>query len=68
MPVRESPDELTIRAEEVGTWKSCTNIAEGRWSPPLVELIGTPSAKRYTKASKEKTGESKMMLEPEERW
>ena len=25
MTVRESPDELTLRAEEVGTWKSHIN-------------------------------------------
>ena len=67
VPVRESPDELTLRAEEVGTWKSCISvdhIAKGRWVPllPWWMLIGTPSAKRYTKASKEKTGESDMML------
>ena len=24
--VRESPDELTLRADEVGTWKSCINV------------------------------------------
>ena len=32
--VRESPDELTLRAEEVGTWKSYINIdhvAKERW-------------------------------------
>ena len=40
MPVRESPDELTHGAEEVGTWKSCINvdhIAKERWGPPLVD-------------------------------
>ena len=40
LPVRERPDELTLRAEEVGTWKSCTNvdhIAKGRWGLPLVD-------------------------------
>ena len=40
MPVRESPDELTLGAEETGTWKSCINvdhIAKGRWSPPVVD-------------------------------
>ena len=26
VPVRESPDELTLRAEEVGTWKSYINV------------------------------------------
>ena len=37
--VRESSDELTLRAEEVGTWKSYINvdhIAKERWGPPLV--------------------------------
>ena len=40
MLVRESPDELTLRAEEVGTWTSCINvdhIAKWRWGPPLVD-------------------------------
>ena len=40
VPVRESPEELTLRAEEVGAQKSCINvdhIAKGRWSPPLVD-------------------------------
>ena len=38
--VRESPDELTLRAEEVGTWKSYINvdhIAKERLGPPLVD-------------------------------
>ena len=38
--VRESPDELTLGAEEVGTRKSCINvdhIAKGRWGPPWVD-------------------------------
>ena len=37
--VRESPDELTLRAEEVSTWKSYINvdhIAKERWGPHLV--------------------------------
>ena len=40
MTVRESPDELTLRAEEVGTWKTYINvdhIAKERWGPPLVD-------------------------------
>ena len=40
MPVRESPEDLTLRANEVGTWKSCINvdhIAKERWGPPLVD-------------------------------
>ena len=38
--VRKSPDELTLRAEEVGTWKSYINvdhIAKERWGPPLAD-------------------------------
>ena len=37
VPVRESPDELALRAEETGTWKSCINVdhtAKERWGPP----------------------------------
>ena len=40
MIVRESPDELTLRAEEVGTWKSYINVDHAekeRWGPPLVD-------------------------------
>ena len=36
MTVSESSDELTLRAEEVGTWKSCIyvdHIAKERWVP-----------------------------------
>ena len=38
--VRECPKELTLRAEEVMTQKSCINvdhIAQERWGPPLVD-------------------------------
>ena len=38
--VRESPDELTLRAEEVGTSKALINvdhIEEERWGSPLVD-------------------------------
>ena len=38
--VRESPDELTLRAEEVGTLKTYTNvdyIEKERWGPSLVD-------------------------------
>ena len=38
--VRESPEELTLSAEEVGTQKSCINvdhIVKERWGPPLVD-------------------------------
>ena len=37
---REGPEELTLRAEEVGSQKSCINVdhtAEDRWGPPLVD-------------------------------
>ena len=39
MIVRESPDELTLRAEEDNTSKAyiVVNIEPERWSPPLVE-------------------------------
>ena len=38
--IREGPEELTLRAEEVGSQKACSNvghIAEDRWGPPLVD-------------------------------
>ena len=38
--IREGADELTLRAEEVGTLKSCINIdhiEDDRWRPPLVD-------------------------------
>ena len=40
MIVRESPDELTLRAEEVNTWKALidvNHVEPERWSPPLVD-------------------------------
>ena len=56
MTVRESPDELTLRAEEVGTSKSlrqCRPHGKGEvGSFPWQMLTG----------SKEKTGESHTML------
>ena len=63
MSARERNDELTLRAEETGTWKSCTNvdhIAKGRWG--LLMYADWPAAKRYVKASKVKTGKSYTML------
>ena len=39
-PKFEGPEELTLRAEEVGSLKACINvdhIAEDRWGPPLVD-------------------------------
>ena len=41
--VRESPDELTLRAEEVGTSKALINvnhIEPERWGPLLVDAPG----------------------------
>ena len=38
--IREGPEELTPRVEEVCSQKSCINVdhtAEGRWGPPLVD-------------------------------
>ena len=38
--IREGLEELTLRAEEVGSPKSCIkvgHIAEDRWGPPLVD-------------------------------
>ena len=38
--VRESPEELTLRAEELGTQKSRINvdpIENQRWGPPLLD-------------------------------
>ena len=38
--VREIPDELTLRAEEVGTWKTYINVDHTeteRWGPLLVD-------------------------------
>ena len=48
--VRENSDELTLRAEEVGTSKALVNvnhIEQERWEPPpWLMLTGMPSAKR----------------------
>ena len=48
--VRESPDELTLRAEETGTWKSrasmSTTLQKGGGVLLKWMLVGTPSAKR----------------------
>ena len=38
--VRESPDEMTLRAEEVGSWTSCINvdhIEKEKWGSHLVD-------------------------------
>ena len=38
--IREGADEVTLRAEEVGTLKACINvdrIEDDRWEPPLID-------------------------------
>ena len=38
--IKEGPEELTLRTEEVGSPQACINldhIAEDRWRPPLVD-------------------------------
>ena len=40
MLIKEAPEELAFRAEEVGTQESCINvdhIAQDRWGPSLVD-------------------------------
>ena len=44
--IRESPDELTSRPEEVET----SNIEPERWGLPWLMLTGMPSVRRCTKA------------------
>ena len=64
--VRESPDELTLRAEEANTSKALINVnttlnqKDGAlfW----LMLTGMPSAKSCTKASKGKIGKKCMTL------
>ena len=48
--VREAPEELTLRAEEVGSLKVCINvdhIPEDRWGPPLVLACLPGELQRY---------------------
>ena len=56
----------TLRAEEVGTWKSYINVdhkAKERWGPHLVDAGWHAFCQaRCAKASKEKTGKHIMML------
>ena len=57
--IREGPEELTLRAEEVGCQKSCINvdhIAEDRWGPPMVDADWQPFAKQSTKEFKAANG------------
>ena len=61
---RESPDELTLGAEEVGTWKSYINVdhvEKERWRVlPWLIRNGVPSVKPLSKASKEMIGKKCM--------
>ena len=57
--VRDSLDELTSRAEEVGTSKAYTDvnhIEPEKWALPWLMLTGMLSTRRCTEASKEKIG------------
>ena len=54
--VRESPDELTLRPEEVNTSK----LSQEEGALPWLMLTGMPSVRRCTKASKEKIGKKCM--------
>ena len=62
--VRENSDELTLRAEEVGTSKTyihVNHIEEERWGPEMVDYDWyTFCQALYIKALKEKTGETCM--------
>ena len=65
MKIRESLDELTLRAEEVNTSKAMIDVKNISMSQKDVALLrfmltGLPSAQRYTKASKEKIGKKCM--------
>ena len=66
MTIRDSTDELTLIAEEVNTSKALMinvdHTKAERWSLPWLMLTGMPSAKRCTKASKEKIGKKCMSL------
>ena len=53
MLVRESPDESTLRADVVSTWKSCIDV----------DHIAKESGKHFVKALKEKIGEFFMFLQ-----
>ena len=52
--IREGPEELKLRAEEVGSEKACINvghIAEDRWDRPWLTRIGMPFAKESKAAN-----------------
>ena len=60
---RESPDELTLRAEEVNTSKALvmsTTLSLEDGALPWLMLTVMPSVKRCKKASKEKMGKKCM--------
>ena len=53
--IREGPEELTLRSEEVRSQKSCINVdhtAQERWDHLWLMLIGMHSARRSTKVLK----------------
>ena len=61
--VRESTDEMTLRAEEVNSLKALINVDHielERWAIPWLMLTGMPSARRSTKALKGKIGKKCM--------
>ena len=63
--VSESPDELTLRADEENTSKALINvdhIDSERLGLAWLMLTGMPSARRCTKASKEQIGKKCMCL------
>ena len=60
--MEESPEDLTMTAEEVGSQNSCINvgrIAEDRWDRPWLTLFGMPFAKQSTKEMSEAAGVEK---------
>ena len=58
--IREGADELTLRADEVGTQRAFINtdhIEVERWGPPQVDADWHASAKRSTKGTEGKEWE-----------
>ena len=63
VPVRESPDELTLGAEALGSRASMsTTLQKGGGVLLWWTLIGTPSAKREKRHRRRKTGKSFLMI------
>ena len=60
--VRENSEELTLRAEEVGTLKAYINVDHVAKERCWLNMIGMPSVRRRIKASKEKIGKTCMSL------